>query len=52
MKTPHVKGEGRRQKGEIPFPFARHLLRPSHPLAKPTATKRIEIAPPLDGYAP
>lgn len=33
---------------------ARHLLRPSHPLAKPTATKRIEIAldsAVLDSYA-
>ena len=33
---------------------ARHLLRPSHPLAKPTATKRMEIALDsaiLDSYA-
>ena len=33
---------------------ARHLLRPSHPLAKPAATKRIEIAldsAVLDSYA-
>ena len=34
--------------------IARHLLRPSHPLAKPAATKRIEIAldsAVLDSYA-
>jgi hypothetical protein len=33
---------------------ARHLLRPNHPLAKPTATKRTEIALDseiLDSYA-